>query len=437
MGKFCDLILNSEDYLDYNTASDFINQIDKSTHNDLEKNFKNAEKVEKIVNLYLLEYIQRYCVGGDSNSIGEAFEFDNSSHSLMEYKQFFISEYVKNQTIFTDNTIKKQIPKAFDIAFSLIQEKSDHYREFEQFYLSKELRLRDHFDKYVESKSKEIASKVIDDSSSKALEISQKAEKRAIEAVNKKAKEIKTTLSQKTSETSVTIFGIFAGIVLTVVAGLLYSSSVIESINSASIPKLMLISTLVGFICVNIIAVMFHYIDMFRTEKVISSQESVTFDDNKRDDNSTVSYTATNESNSNNNTLQPSYSDSNKNTSKNADRDDYSITKNLTKNIKALIVNHTFVFLLNMVLVFILVISIALYVFSCYVPSPHESITEQTNSNISVDVNISKGDTITTDSDKPDSSIDTTSSDKNSSDETTNSTLSDMANTPTTDNIIP
>ena len=82
----------------------------------------------------------------------------------------------------------------------------------------------------------------------------------AEQVVEKEVDDRMKGVSEKISEISVTILGIFAGIVLTVVAGLFYSSSVLESINSADFYKLLCISALVGLVCLHLIVEMFRFI---------------------------------------------------------------------------------------------------------------------------------------------------------------------------------
>lgn len=84
-------------------------------------------------------------------------------------------------------------------------------------------------------------------------------------------------VSSKVSETSVTILGIFAAIVLTAITGLLYSSSVLESVNTANFPRLICIVSFVGLVCYHIIALLFRCIERI-TDK---SQKMMDF--NKRD----------------------------------------------------------------------------------------------------------------------------------------------------------
>ena len=67
-------------------------------------------------------------------------------------------------------------------------------------------------------------------------------------------------ISHKVSETSVTILGIFSGIVLAVVAGLFYSSSVLENINASNFYRLLCISALIGLVCLHLFIAMFRFI---------------------------------------------------------------------------------------------------------------------------------------------------------------------------------
>lgn len=261
-----------------------------------------------------------------------------------------------------------------------------------------------------------------------------KISRKARKATASEAAKLEARLSNKTAETSVTILGIFAGIVLTIVAGLFYSSSVIESINSASIPKLILVASLVGFICINIIAVMFHYIDRFRVNKTTDTKKLYTLKQVTSKDVAELGLTE--DEKTNREDLQSLKKGKNSSGPKRSPKRVLS-NKGFSYYFNAFKENHTFVFLLNFVLLIVLAVSIGLYVWFCKHPSSHENIIEQSNSNISVDVNISKGDATTTDSNTMDSFIDTAPSDNGSSDETIDSTLVDMVNTSLTDNISP
>lgn len=71
-------------------------------------------------------------------------------------------------------------------------------------------------------------------------------------------------VSTKASETSVTILGMFSCIVLTVVAGLFYSSSVIANISSDNFIELIAAASIVGLVCIDMISIMFIFIEKNR-----------------------------------------------------------------------------------------------------------------------------------------------------------------------------
>lgn len=83
---------------------------------------------------------------------------------------------------------------------------------------------------------------------------------KAAEASNQAA----TEASKKITETSVTVLGMFSGIVITIVAGLFYSSSVLDNINAANFYRLISTAAVVGFVCYHLVALMFRCIDKFR-----------------------------------------------------------------------------------------------------------------------------------------------------------------------------
>ena len=59
----------------------------------------------------------------------------------------------------------------------------------------------------------------------------------------------------------VAIFGIFASIVLAFVGGITFSTSVLQNIHQSSIYRLIMISLIIGFIFMNLLFVLFYYID--------------------------------------------------------------------------------------------------------------------------------------------------------------------------------
>lgn len=74
-------------------------------------------------------------------------------------------------------------------------------------------------------------------------------------------------LAQKTKQKiedsqreSITILGIFAAIVLAFTGGIAYSTSVFENIHKSSIYRIIIISLIIGFVMINIISLLFYFI---------------------------------------------------------------------------------------------------------------------------------------------------------------------------------
>lgn len=67
--------------------------------------------------------------------------------------------------------------------------------------------------------------------------------------------------TKKIEKEYVAILGIFASVVLAFVGGMVFSSSVLQSIEQVSIYRLVLVSLIIGLVFVNIIFSLFHYID--------------------------------------------------------------------------------------------------------------------------------------------------------------------------------
>ena len=473
LSEFCLLILIDDDSYCKNDELKLRNFIENLTTNDITFLWTVSDSIVKnIVEDNLDTYIARYY---RSDGLNEPFSFD-SGENYDKYQQLF-------NNIFTE-IHGHNIPEAFLLPFKIIKEKSVAYSEFSKFYKVQLSFLQDVWIAHVQGKAKDsaviqaekaskqaeearalteristetkqattVSQKAAEDAATSAKIALQKAQNAANSAVDNAIKSIfeeheiekaieksidvqMNKVTSKMSETSVTILGIFAGIVLTIVAGLFYSSSVIESINSASIPKLILVASLVGFICINIIAVMFHYIDRFRVNKTTDTKELYTLKEEASKDVAELDLTEDKKTNKRD--LQSLKKDKNSSDTKSSKKRVLS-NKGFSYYFNAFKENHTFVYLLNFVLLIVLAISIGLYVWFCKHPfSQHENIIEQSNSNISVDVNISKGDATTTDSNTMDSPIDREPLDKSALDETTDSTLSDIVNTPSPDNIAP
>ena len=110
---------------------------------------------------------------------------------------------------------------------------------------------------------------------------SEVADDAAHNAAQKIADRLKTDLSKASAETSVTVLGIFAAIVITIVAGLVFANSVMENINNASVFRLLLGTSAIGFICFNLVSTMIRYINKFTEHKPYSTVELIDADGNK------------------------------------------------------------------------------------------------------------------------------------------------------------
>ena len=84
--------------------------------------------------------------------------------------------------------------------------------------------------------------------------------KNDIEIANNNQKDI-LEKSKKQQQEYIAILGIFASIVLTFTAGIAYSTSVLENINSISPYRIILISLIIGLVLINALFGLFYYID--------------------------------------------------------------------------------------------------------------------------------------------------------------------------------
>lgn len=244
---FCDIVLTKKDELDFVSVQQFIDQLSEQDKSVL--NFEEPEKdssIRLMVQMQITKYLESYGNFLASNSVIRPFEFDSG----VKYKVFCenCKEYYKKQNA------NANLPPVIDFTLNYIQEMSEHYRIFGYFY---------------EVRSKETASSILDDVTQVAEEKAELAVKSVTESSAKKA--VETQMDKKMnevtkyiSETSVTILGIFAGIVLTVVAGLIYSSSVLNNVNSANFCRLISVSALIGFVCYSLLALMFRYIERIK-----------------------------------------------------------------------------------------------------------------------------------------------------------------------------
>lgn len=283
---FCKNILTKADFLDYKKANEYIQNLsgnDKTILNQYSE-YKYKRQIRSIVQKNIYSYLNTY----NESNICPPFSFD-SGLNYQNYRDNFTIEYKANNN-------GAMPPEAFNYAFDFIQEASTNYRLFEHYFKVYNTQIIESLDLWAENvlemtqrKSREVskeaakeaaknASKEAKNQASIAAESAKNAAKKAKDAANKSAKEAvnsrMTEVTQKVSETSVTILGIFSAIVLTIVAGLFYSSSVLNNINSANFLRLICVSSLVGFVCVNLIFVLFHFIEKIKTPNMSKSNSS-------------------------------------------------------------------------------------------------------------------------------------------------------------------
>lgn len=243
VGAFCKIILTKKDGPNIDKAKQYI---DNLTNDD--KGYLNLDspetdpQVRLIVQINITDYLNLYNNFSTPDSVEHPFEFDSAGAYT-----FFIQSCIE---YYREKNQRAPLPSVLKFTLEHIQEMSEHYRIFSYFY---------------DVRSKETASQIISDMVDVAEErtkvaVTNATKDSAEQAVKKEVENKIKDVSEKISEISVTILGIFAGIVLTVVAGLFYSSSVLESINSADFYKLLCISALVGLVCLHLIVAMFRFV---------------------------------------------------------------------------------------------------------------------------------------------------------------------------------
>lgn len=94
-------------------------------------------------------------------------------------------------------------------------------------------------------------------------EINIKNAEDALDALNSAAEDMKEKI-ESVHRDSITILGIFASIVLSFTAGIVFSSSVLENIHKASPYRTVGVIILIGFVFTNIITILLMYINMIR-----------------------------------------------------------------------------------------------------------------------------------------------------------------------------
>ncbi|MBR4959315.1 MAG: hypothetical protein IKY52_00280 [Clostridia bacterium] len=266
----CETILRKADDIDYNAIDQYIMGLENEEISELNiySDLGYRTFTRSIVQRKIFDYVDTY---KNDNTGCSPFDFD-SALNYQKYVDHFTQTYkAQNNSALP--------PNVFNYVFEYIKEASEHYRFLERFYRVREEDITNKIE-YVmqnvaEDAAKTAAKTAVALSKSLANQAVESAEKAASEAetVAKRVAEEKATeklndvvndklklIDKQISETSVAILGIFAGIVLAVVAGLFYSSSVLESINTANFYRLLCFASLVGFVCFHLIVAMFRFI---------------------------------------------------------------------------------------------------------------------------------------------------------------------------------
>ena len=286
ISDFCKIVLTKKDSISEQEAKKYIDSLTSDERSILNSTKNDDDQIYRsIVQMKILRYIQEFQTSGEEPKLYQTspFEFDNSGH-YVNFQKNFLKTY-------KDKYENSPLPHVFIFIFEYIQNTSDYYRTFEQFYTirshdttesllnqTKNL-MAEEIKKGIEDSTKEAAQEAATEAAQKAATeakllaeqaaqnaefAAEQAKVAAESAVERAVKDKMTDVSSKISETSVTILGIFSSIVLTVVAGLMYSSSVLQSISTANFFRLVCISLIVGFICFHLISTMFRFIEKIK-----------------------------------------------------------------------------------------------------------------------------------------------------------------------------
>ena len=253
----CSTILIKSDVIDCEAINEYINGLKNEEIKILNKSSNSNERivVRTITQKQIYDYIKSF---KDSESYLLPFDFDQTSN-YEKYLEHFDTSYknINNGANY---------PKVFTYVFDCIKEASENYRLFSSFSQSQNDIIIKNIQTQIEGVVAVAAKTAADD-----------AEKKIKEGIKDRINSIETDLNKEVSKTSVTILGIFSGIVLAFVAGLSYSASVLESISSTNYFKLISVASLVGLVCYHLIALMFRFIIRVR------EPDSTSFKWNRRD----------------------------------------------------------------------------------------------------------------------------------------------------------
>lgn len=266
INALCEIILVNEDILDLDNGKKYI---EEHINNNI---VLSADKgsIRIIVQNKIAQYIDQ-C---PSTAQLFAFASNNRYHK-------FCRDFVEHYYHYYYSTSKPHssliFPVEFNYIFDCIQEAIDFHTLYEKFSIKMaddavERAKKEASEasekaaiaaklaaKNAEKAANEAASKAVENSIEQVIE-AKKLDERITESVDKQMGRV----TSRMSETSATILGIFAAIVLTAVAGLFYSSSVISNLAKADLCKLICISSLVGMVCIDLISFLFYFIEKIK-----------------------------------------------------------------------------------------------------------------------------------------------------------------------------
>lgn len=292
--SLCEILLTDKDFLDIQMGNSYIEGLTKEDF-ELVQSIRNDNKNE-IHNLlfYLVtQYIQAY-QDAEQTRRESLFAFYGEG-SFNSFRENFKTSYITKRP--------DDFPFLYTYIFDYIQELCEHYRIFQNFYnvSTKEMKssilkdvkqtatdasneaIKQSMEEAVKDAAKKIdiivseQTKRAEDQARAAKNEAEMAKEQAKNAAENAVNKEMNRVSSKVSETSVTILGIFAAIVLTAVTGLFYSSSVLESVNSANMFRLICIVSFVGLVSYHIVSLLFRCIER------ITDKNKKMADFNKRD----------------------------------------------------------------------------------------------------------------------------------------------------------
>ena len=213
---------------------------------------------QKIVSKYILAEMEENNKTKDdsfylkvTSKLSELYQnenIDGTKTKTYRYSYSTISRFIieKKNSFLSNNSDKRQIEEAL---WQVISEKIEmiyqQAKDRKYKHLDKLFKLKDHI-------SLEIAR--MSDSTKIQLDIEEQ-----INNAKNSLKDFEQT-SKNIQKDYIAILGVFAAIILTFVSGLVFSNSILQNIDKASIYKLLLISTTIGFFITNILLFLFNFV---------------------------------------------------------------------------------------------------------------------------------------------------------------------------------